>query len=444
VQTLADLPQIKTEGDVLTIRPYGEYAARGKAAAAHALAELREHPLYGGLFVAADGKTTAVLIEPKVTPDRPVELWRGYLDTVKTIFAAEGFARNRLHIAGGPTHLDQMIRSSRRNLVQLFPIVAIALLLVVLALYRAIWPIWPTLATALIAVLWLIAILAMASVATLQMVGMDVKVVHAQIAGFRARQLAEMGVAVAANPAVKRDDPILSQETGEGEGYKVRIASEAARFNINSLLLRGDKPVRRSIFMDWGLDMDQADSVVDALNDWVDGDDFVSLNGAEKDWYEERGRINQPFNRPFYSLDEMRLVAGMGEVEKLYPNWRDWFTVWSGGALDVNEAEPDLIAAAAEVSVDDAVAVVETVLGPDQIRDTEDDARFRNLEEVLAILGVPEMMRPIVAPRLTVNDTTTRIESIGYTPGARHKITLVLRNRTGRPAILERKEESIP
>jgi type II secretory pathway component PulK len=298
--------------------------------------------------------------------------------------------------------------------------------------------------SALIAVLWLIAILAMASVATLQMVGMDVKVVHAQIAGFRARQLAEMGVAVAANPAVKRDDPILEQQFEEGEGFKVRIASEAARFNINSLLLRGDKPLLRSIFMDWGLDMDQADSVVDALNDWVDGDDFVSLNGAEKDWYEERGRINQPFNRPFYSLDEMRLVAGMGEVEKLYPNWRDWFTVWSGGALDVNEAEPDLIAAAAEVSVDDAQAVVETVLGPDQIRDTEDDARFRNLEEVLAILGVPEMMRPIVAPRLTVNDTTTRIESIGYTPGARHKITLVLRNRTGRPAILERKEEPIP
>ena len=298
--------------------------------------------------------------------------------------------------------------------------------------------------SALIAVLWLIGILAMAAVATLQMVGLDVKVVHSNIAGFRARQLAEAGIAVGANPAVKRDDPILNQEFDYGEGFHVRIASEAGRFNINSLLLRGDKPLLRSIFMDWGLDMDQADAVVDALSDWVDGDDFVSLNGAEKDWYEERGRINQPFNRPFYSLDEMSLVAGMGEVEKIHPGWRDWFTVWSGGALDVNEAEPELIAAAAEVSVDDAAALVETVLGPDQIRDTEDDARFKNLEEVLAILGVPEMMRPIVAPRLTVNDTTVRIESIGYTPGARHKITLVLRNRTGRPAILERKEEPIP
>lgn len=299
--------------------------------------------------------------------------------------------------------------------------------------------------SALVAVLWLIAILAFTALATVQVVKLDVDVVSAQITGFRARQLAEAGIAVGANPAVERDDPVLKQSFGDDlEGFEVRLASEAARFNINALLVRDDKPLLRSMFIDWGLEMDQAEAVVDALADWVDGDDFVSLNGVEVDWYEDQGRINQPFNRPFYSLDEMRLVAGMEMVEAVRPDWRNWFTVWSGGALDANEAEPELIAAAAEVSVEDAVAVVETVLGPDQIRDTEDDARFQNLEEVLAILGVPEMMRAIVTPRLTVNDTTTRIESIGYSSGARHLITLIVRNRTGRPAILEKFEEPIP
>lgn len=299
--------------------------------------------------------------------------------------------------------------------------------------------------SALVAVLWLIAILAFTALATVQVVKLDVDVVASQITGFRARQLAEAGIAVGANPAVERDDPVLKQSFGDGyEGFDVRLASEAGRFNINALLLRDDKPLLRSMFMDWGLDMDRAQAVVDALADWVDGDDFISLNGAEVDWYEEQGRINQPFNRPFYSLDEMRLVAGMDMVEAVRSDWRDWFTVWSGGALDVNEAQPELIAAAAEVSVDDALAVVEQVLGPDMLRDTEDDARFQNLEEVLAILGVPEMMRAIVAPRLTVNDTTTRIESIGYSAGARHMITLIVRNRTGRPAILEKFEEPIP
>jgi predicted RND superfamily exporter protein len=154
VQTLADLQQITSEDEVLTIRPYGKLAARGAVAARRALDEIRKDPLYGGVFVSRDGKTTSVLIEPKVQPDRPVELWQGYLKQVRAIFVAEGFAASRLHIAGGPTHLDQMITSSRRNLKQLFPLVALVLTLVVFVLYRALWPLLPTLITALIAVLW--------------------------------------------------------------------------------------------------------------------------------------------------------------------------------------------------------------------------------------------------------------------------------------------------
>jgi len=298
--------------------------------------------------------------------------------------------------------------------------------------------------SALVAVLWLIAILALTALATVQVVSLDVDVVSAQVNGFRARQMAEAGIAVGANPAVERDDPVLYQELQEGEGFDVRLASEAGRFNINALLMRKDEPLMRSLFIDWGLDLDEAQLVVDSLADWIDGDDFISLNGAEVDWYEELGRINQPFNRPFYSMDEIRLVRGMEMIETVRPDWRDWFTVWSGGALDVNEARSELIAAAAEVSVEDAEMIVETVLGPDQERDTEDDARFENVEEVLAILGVPEIMRPIVSPRLTVNDTTTRIESIGFSGNARHKTTVIVRNRTGRPAILEKLEEPIP
>jgi hypothetical protein len=43
-----------------------------------------------------------------------------------------------------------------------------------------------------------------------------------------------------------------------------------------------------------------------------------------------------------------------------------------------------------------------------------------------------------------VNDSTTRIESTGYADGAKRKINVIVRNRTGRPALLERTEEIIP
>jgi type II secretory pathway component PulK len=294
-------------------------------------------------------------------------------------------------------------------------------------------------------VIWLIAILAIAALATTRVVSFDMNVASAKIHGFRAKQLAEMGIAVASNPVVKRADPILRRGDEEsGEGFDVKILSEGARFNLNAILLRDDKALLRTMFESWGVDLDTAQEITDAMSDWIDGDDEVALNGAEKEWYEEQGRINQPFNRPFYSLDEIRLVRGMDQIEALRPDWRNWFTIWSSGALDINEASAELISSAAEVSVDVADGVVEQVRGPDGIRDTEDDVPFQDVNSALALLGVDTNARPDILQRFSVNDTTVRIESTGSAEGAKRKIILTLRNRTGRPAILERSEEVIP
>lgn len=299
--------------------------------------------------------------------------------------------------------------------------------------------------SSLVAVIWLIAILAMASIAAIRVVSFDVDLATSQIHGFRARQLAEMGIAVAANPAVKRTDPLLKQGSEEsGEGFEARIISEGEKFNINAIVLRQDEQLLKSIFVDWGLELEEAQMMVDGLIDWVDPNDEVGLNGAEVDWYLKEGRLNQPFNRPFYTLEEVRLVRGMDYVEALKPDWRNWFTIWSSGALDLNEAPAELIAAAAEVSVEEAAVIPETVRGPDGIRDTEDDAPFQSVEQALALLGVDGSLRPEVLARMTVNDTTTRLESIGSVAGARRKITVIVRNRTGRPAVLERTEEVMP
>ena len=299
--------------------------------------------------------------------------------------------------------------------------------------------------SSLVAVLFLIAVLAMACITAIRVVSFDVDVAAAQVHGFRARQLAEMGVAIAANPAVKKTDPLLRQISEEdAEGFEARLISEGEKFNINAIVLRQDEQLMKSMFMDWGLDLDQAQALGDALIDWVDGNDETGLNGAEVEWYTEQGRLNQPFNRPFYNLDEVRLVRGMDYIEAIKPDWRNWFTIWSAGALDLNEAPAELIAAAAEVSVEEAAIIPETVRGPDGLRDSDDDKPFQAVEQALALLGVDGTLRPEVAARMTVNDTTTRIESIGMVEGAKRKITVIVRNRTGRPAVLERTEEVVP
>jgi type II secretory pathway component PulK len=295
------------------------------------------------------------------------------------------------------------------------------------------------------AVLWLIAILAMACMTALRVISFDLELATAKVHGSRARQVAEMGIAVGSNPVVKRSDPLLRKMGGDsGEGFEVRVVSEGGRFNINAILLSDDKALLSSIFSNWGLDIDQAQEVVDALSDWVDADDNVSLNGAEKKDYEKAGRINQPFNRPFYDLSEVRLVRGMDLVEAVRPDWRDWFTIWSGGGLDLNEASPELIAAAAECPAEQADIIPEMVRGPDGMRDTLDDVPFQNPAAALDLLGIDVNGRPDLAKRFTVNDSTTRIESIGQAEGAKRKITVIVRNRAGKPALLERTEEIIP
>jgi len=298
---------------------------------------------------------------------------------------------------------------------------------------------------ALMAVLWLIAILSMACMAALRVISFDMELASAKVHGSRARQVAEMGIAIGSNPVVKRSDPILRQlDEATGEGFEVKVISEGGRFNINWLILQEDKALLRSMFIDWGIELEVAQEIADALSDWIDADDDVALNGAEKDYYEKEGRINQPFNRPFYDINEVSLVRGMELVEAVRPDWRNWFTIWSGGPLDLNEASAELIAAAAEIRPEQAEIVPETVRGTDGLRDTTDDLPFQNAAEALALLGVDEKGRPDIVRRFTENDATTRIESIGYAEGAKRKITVIVRNRTGRPALLERTEEIIP
>ena len=68
---------------------------------------------------------------------------------------------------------------------------------------------------ALMAVLWLIAILAIASITALRVIAFDMDIAASAIFGGRARNLAEMGIAVASHPKVKRSDPLLSQQHGD-------------------------------------------------------------------------------------------------------------------------------------------------------------------------------------------------------------------------------------
>jgi general secretion pathway protein K len=279
------------------------------------------------------------------------------------------------------------------------------------------------------AVLWIIALLTMlVSTATL-LLREDVETAATRRQMFRARMLAEAGLALAAHPDVKQDDEfLLRREVTPGEGWIVEVEGEDGRLNPNVLLHRGDRDTFRKIFRAWGLKYDEGEKVIDALLDWVDPDTFVrGLGGAENKFYGIRGL---PFNRPFRSVDEMAQVRYMSEVERLYPNWRQWFSVYSKGIVDVNEAPAEVLIALTGADPLRAQDFVARRTGRDGIHHTKDDLPFQDLASALRLLAVTATNPAALASVLGVQSGVTRIKSTGVVGDFRRTIFAIINRPT--------------
>lgn len=256
---------------------------------------------------------------------------------------------------------------------------------------------------ALLAVLWIIALLLGLVAATSLLLMQDIELAAVKRQVFRARMLSEAALAIAMNPDVKADDPLLRRQVAEDERFLVEMTGEDGVLNPNVLLQREDKDTLRRVFMYWGMNVQQANILIDRLLDWVDGDDFARVQGGERKLYNRNG---MPFNRPFRSIEEMSLVSGMELVEQAYPQWRDWFSLYASGVLDVNSALPEVMAAVTGTDIRFAQNLRNQRVGRDGQLNTEDDLEL-DIASALAILGIPS--GDARATLLSANSSTRRI-----------------------------------
>jgi len=317
--------------------------------------------------------------------------------------------------------------------------------------------------SALLLVFWFIAMLGMIIYSTHRIVVFDLELTVAQKQAFRARQLAEMGINWAMNPAVKEfDKEILNQVLGEDESFSVKIRSEGGRMNINALIQAGEasRTFATKLFTLWGLSNDESDILFDCMMDWTDTNSEKTLHGMEKEDYVAMGygeNTPYPFNRPFYSLEEVRLVPGFQQVIANLPDWRDYFTIYSSGrTIDATEAEAKVLAAAA-LALDgtsdpardfpEKLKIAEKIVidrwGPDGEEDSKDDeqVKARSTEELKVMLAeLTDTANPEFANVFGVGDQTVHIESVATVGEYRKRVVLIVRGRTGNPQILSREE----
>jgi hypothetical protein len=174
----------------------------------------------------------------------------------------------------------------------------------------------------------------------------------------------------------------------------------------------------------WGLKLQDSQILIDCLLDWVDQDPLMRLNGAETKSY---GIPGYPFNRPFRTIDEMALVRGMDYVERLYPSWREWFSVDSSGVVDLNETTAEIITALTGADMRFSSQMVARRAGQDGVRNTEDDLLYPDVQSALLVLNIPPQYAQRLGQNLGVNSSIKRIESTGVAGEFRRTIYAVVR-----------------
>ena len=279
---------------------------------------------------------------------------------------------------------------------------------------------------ALLLVLWGIAVVSFAVVWLASSMDLEMESAAASASGFKARQIALSGIALGMHPMVKREDTeLLNREFEDGSRMQVRIRGEGARLNINRLLAEQDRVTLKNLFILWGLSNDEADVLIDRLIDWVDGDIGRQLNGAEAAEYLAAGITDAPPNRPFRSVEEMGRVLGMEMLEKVHPQWRDAFTIFGDGKVDVNEAPADVLEAATGMGPEVVEALLAYRRGADGIEPSEDDVRIEKLDDLKLYLQTSKLPPDQAAQRLTTESNVKRIDSSGFVGDFERKISVV-------------------
>ncbi|MFN2433038.1 MAG: general secretion pathway protein GspK [Gemmatimonadota bacterium] len=189
--------------------------------------------------------------------------------------------------------------------------------------------------------------------------------------------------------------------------YSLRFQDLSGLVNVN----RADPAVLANLAQRTGLDRAAAESVADAILDWIDADDLHRARGAEREHYARRGRP-LPRNSPVLGLDELLLVEGV-TPDVLYGGGRllgleRFLTTEGNGKINVNTAPPDVLLAIPGMD-------------PGTVTRLLTERERRHLASLEDAFGDQAAQRLAAEPELGVlsfETTDLRLEAVGRLPGS--------------------------
>jgi hypothetical protein len=294
-------------------------------------------------------------------------------------------------------------------------------------------------AIALPMVLWCIAFLAGLVVLTGGLVRGWIESESLAERKFVARQMALSGIALGLNPVVENGSPLLRKGNKNTEGYEVKITNESARLNPNFWIQSGNRAIFNRLFANWGASLAEAEAAIDSLQDWIDGDDLVSLKGAERGDYERAGRPGYPANRPLKHIREMESIMNLAPLLAAKQGWQEDFTIWYSGKISIQHATEPILTALVELTPNQCQSLIEMRAGRDGVENTADDQKLQSIEAVADFLGAGGKQRAALLEFFDTSGDLRRIESTGWCGAISHKIVVIA--PTGSPGQIMSWEE---
>ena len=252
----------------------------------------------------------------------------------------------------------------------------------------------------------------------------------------KAEAVACSGAEVALNPTTKPGSPNLQGQLNGGATYQARLTGEGGRIDLNWVFARPDSvQLLRRYLENKGIDLNERDLMVDALQDWVSPNAGLhSLNAPpESDDY-------HPAHMPLSRVDELKKVAGWADFTSV-PGWDDDFTVNTQQGIDPTWASRDVLLALPGMTNEMVDRFLQIRQGPDGVDGTEDDPKIA-LTDIPAMLGLNaqqlQQLKPFLAATIPV--PVFRVTSLGTAGTSTRTVQMVFRRVGVVPQVITWKE----
>lgn len=257
----------------------------------------------------------------------------------------------------------------------------------------------------------------------------------------KAEAVACSGAEVALNPTTKPSSPYLKGQLNNGATYDARLTGEGGRLNIN-WIVAGENPDRLEILRQYlqnkGIDLNERDTMVDSLLDWVEPNVGLHHMNAppESDDY-------HPAHALLTRVEELKNVAGWAEFTAT-PGWDNDFTVSTTmqSGIDLAWASRDVLLALPGLTNEMVDRYLQLRQGPDGVDGTDDDTQFTSLEEVLAVMGLnPQIASQLKQKGLVAfNVPVFRVTSIGTAGKSTRTVQMVFQRIGVMPQVITWRE----